>query len=133
MSASLHFYCTGLDFRVTNEWEPEGKLRWCWLQLGDAALMLQEIYDEGGHDAPRRDRLGEGVTICIMCGDALAIYLQSIARDLAPREPFVGNGLWVVSYTDPDGYRIDFESPTDAPEEISLSAWLEKTNGPSGS
>jgi hypothetical protein len=28
----------------------------------------------------------------------------------------VGNGLWVVSLTDPDGYRLDFESPTDAPE-----------------
>jgi lactoylglutathione lyase len=29
----------------------------------------------------------------------------------------VGNRLWVVSLTDPSGYRLDFESPTDAPEE----------------
>jgi hypothetical protein len=32
----------------------------------------------------------------------------------------VGNGLWVVSFTDPDGYRIEFSSPTDAPEESEL-------------
>jgi hypothetical protein len=25
--------------------------------------------------------------------------------------------MWVVSFSDPDGYRIDFESYTDVPEE----------------
>jgi hypothetical protein len=25
--------------------------------------------------------------------------------------------MWVVGLTDPDGYRIEFESPTDAAEE----------------
>ena len=30
---------------------------------------------------------------------------------------FVGNGLWVVPVTDPDGYRMEFESPTDARQE----------------
>jgi hypothetical protein len=25
--------------------------------------------------------------------------------------------MWVVVFTDPDGYKLDFESPTDAPEE----------------
>lgn len=36
---------------------------------------------------------------------------------LTPRRPFVGNALWVVDITDPDGYRLEFESPTDMPEE----------------
>jgi len=31
--------------------------------------------------------------------------------------PFVGNRLWVVGLTDPVGYRMEFSSPTDAPEE----------------
>ena len=31
--------------------------------------------------------------------------------------PFVGNGLWVTSVTDPDGYHLYFESPTEVPEE----------------
>jgi hypothetical protein len=29
----------------------------------------------------------------------------------------VDNSLWVTMLTDPDGYHLDFESPTDAPEE----------------
>jgi lactoylglutathione lyase len=28
--------------------------------------------------------------------------------------------LWVVPLTDPDGYRIDFQSPADATEESEL-------------
>jgi len=30
---------------------------------------------------------------------------------------FVANGMWVTSITDSDGYRLDFESTTDVPEE----------------
>ena len=35
--------------------------------------------------------------------------------------PFVGNQLWVTTLVDPGGYQIDFESPTDAPEETIYS------------
>ena len=43
MTESLRFYVDGLGFVVTTRWVPEGKLKWCWLQLGGAAVMLQEI------------------------------------------------------------------------------------------
>ncbi len=36
------------------------------------------------------------------------------------KRPFVGNRLWVVPVIDPDGYRMEFASPTDAPEESEL-------------
>lgn len=62
-------------------------------------------------------KLGQGVTVCFMCEDALALYHAAPERGLEPRRPFVGNGLWVVYLTDPDGYRLEFESPTDLPEE----------------
>jgi hypothetical protein len=65
--------------------------------------------------------LGQGVSICFMCADAIAIYHDAIANGLAPARPYVGNGLWVTSFTDPDGYRLDFESPTDVPEETILA------------
>jgi hypothetical protein len=29
--------------------------------------------------------------------------------------------MWVTSLTDPSGYRIEFESPADAPEEAEYS------------
>jgi hypothetical protein len=54
---------------VKNKWIDEGKLRWCWLEIGDAALMLQESRLEVG---------------------------------------------------DPDGYKLFFQSKTDAPEESEL-------------
>jgi len=38
-------------------------------------------------------------------------------------EPFVGNGMWVTTFTDPDNYKIFFESATDVPEETKYSAW----------
>jgi hypothetical protein len=52
-----------------------------------------------------------------ICGDAWSAYRQSIARGLAPALPFVGNGMWVTSLRDPGGYRIEFESQTDVPED----------------
>ena len=44
------------------------------------------------------------------------------ARGIEASRPFVGNGMWVTSLSDSDGYRIDFESYTDVPEETVLSA-----------
>ncbi|MBY0423376.1 MAG: VOC family protein, partial [Parvularculaceae bacterium] len=115
MAASLRFYREGLGFALKNSWTPDApdKIRWCWLEAGGAALMLEEF--TGSH-APKGD-LGAGVTVCFMCKDALAIYRDAVAKGLAPKRPFVGNGLWVVSFRDPDGYKIDFESPTDVQEE----------------
>jgi hypothetical protein len=55
-----------------------------------------------------------------MCDDALALYREFKSRGIKTGKPTVGNRLWVVPLTDPDGYRIDFESPTDAPEESEL-------------
>jgi hypothetical protein len=39
-----------------------------------------------------------------MCADAIAIYHEAVARGLVASRPFVGNGLWVTSLTDPDGH-----------------------------
>ena len=118
LEASLRFYVDGLGFTMTNQWIDEGKLRWCWLQLGGAALMLQE-YRPTKIPANKR---GEGVSICFQCNDALAIYHEAISRGLQPKTPFVGNAMWVTILSDPDGYTLDFESPTDTPEETIYSA-----------
>ncbi|HSB09787.1 MAG TPA: hypothetical protein VLM38_09915 [Blastocatellia bacterium] len=47
IEASVRYYVGGLGFEITKKWIHEGKLRWCWLQLGDASLMLQEFWKEG--------------------------------------------------------------------------------------
>src|SRR5262245_24069524 len=111
---SLRFYVDGVGFTKTKEWIDGGKLRWCWLELGDAAIMLQEVVQQS--------KVGVGVSICFICKDAIAIYREVRSRGVEASRPFVGNSMWVTSLSDPDGYRIDFESYTDAPEE---TEWTE--------
>ena len=101
--------------------DDEGKLRWCWLQRGGAALMLQEFRTEGHDSWTPEGKVGEGVSVCFICEDALAIYHEVSARGIQASKPFVGNGMWVTSLSDPDGYRLEFESDTDAPEETEYS------------
>ena len=117
MEASLRYYIDGLGFEMTNKWIDDGKLRWCWLQLGGAALMLQEFQSK-----PPSGKVGEGVSICFQCEDALAIYREVTARGITAGRPFVGNAMWVTTLTDPDGYKLEFESPTDVPEETVYEA-----------
>jgi len=124
MESSLRFYVDGLGFKMTRQWipdrpedHPDGRIRWCWLELGDAAIMLQEFWPERRPKEP----LGAGVSVSFTCEDALALYREFKSRGIQTRNtPFVGNRLWVVPVTDPDGYRLEFASPTDAPEESVL-------------
>lgn len=117
MEKSLRFYVDGLGFVMKNQWIDEGKLRWCWLQIGDAALMLQEYRAE----RVPQNKLGVGMSVCFQCQDALQIYREFQSRGIEVKRPFVGNAMWVTILTDPDGYKLDFESPTDAPEESEYS------------
>lgn len=126
MEASLRFYVDGLGFRMKRWWipddgqrdyKPDGRIRWCWLELGEAAIMLQEFMPE----RQPKETLGSGVNICFQCEDALALFREFKSRGIQARNrPSVGNGLWVVPIIDPDGYRVEFSSPTDAPEESEL-------------
>ncbi len=121
IEASLRFYVDGLGCIMTHDWVQEGRIRWCWLRLGEAALMLQEYSRDGRPAGAPAGPLGQGVSICFMCQDAIAIYRDLVSRGVAAQRPFVGNGLWVTSVSDPDGYRLDFESHTDVPEETVYS------------
>jgi uncharacterized glyoxalase superfamily protein PhnB len=125
MESSLRFYVEGLGFKITRHWVPEadahypsrGKIVWCWLELGEAAIMLQEFMPQ----TRPKQALGIGASVSFACRDALALYREFKSRGVhVSGRPSVGNGLWVVPLADPDGYHIDFSSPTDAPEESEL-------------
>jgi lactoylglutathione lyase len=117
MRASLRFYVDGLGFERTNQWIVDGKIRWCWLQHGGAAVMLQEMESEGRHAWKAESKKGVGVSVYFICEDAIALWREATARGIAAERPFVGNAMWVSSISDPDGYRLHFESLTDAAEE----------------
>ncbi|HXB71638.1 MAG TPA: VOC family protein [Candidatus Acidoferrales bacterium] len=121
MERSLRYYTEGLGFTLKHQWVVEGKVRWCWLTLGGAALMLQEFPKKGHDSSVPQGKVGEGVSLCFTCEDALAIYHEVRSRDIAASEPEVGNAMWVTSLTDPDGFRLFFESATDTPEDTKLS------------
>jgi lactoylglutathione lyase len=66
--ASLRFYVDGLGFKMKRWWipdradgqddyKPDGRIRWCWLELGEAAIMLQEFLPE----RQPKETLGTGV------------------------------------------------------------------------
>jgi len=117
MEASLRFYLDGLGFEKTMDWTPHGRVEWCRLEHGGAAIMLQEYREGLRPDAT----LGVGFSVCFMCEDARDVYRETTAKGLhTEQKPLVGNNLCVVHFKDPDGYDIYFESPSDAPEESEL-------------
>ena len=121
LEASARFYVDGLGFSLTHRWIDEGRLRWCWLCRGGAAVMLQQFWKEGAHASARPGKLGEGVSTYFLCDDAIAFYRETTARRVAAKRPVVGNSMWVTGVADPDGYQLFFESPTTAPEETEWS------------
>ena len=115
MEESLRYYVDGLGFEMTKKWIDEGKLRWCWLEIGDASLMLQEFRKEG-HDSWKPScKVGEGVSICFMCEDALTIYREATSHGVKATESirwkwlmgrvFLGSG-WL-----PDRFRKPYGRP----------------------
>jgi len=113
METSLRYYVDGLGFTIKNKWVVDGKVRWCWLELGGADVMLQEFR--------RPPQPGDGMSLCFQAEDAVALYHEFGSRGIEASEPQVGNALWVTNLADPDGYRLSFSSPTDTPEETKLS------------
>jgi catechol 2,3-dioxygenase-like lactoylglutathione lyase family enzyme len=121
MERSLRYYVNGLGYQMTRHWIDSGKIRWCWLELGETWLMLQEFRTEG-HDAWRPEgKVGEGVAIVFICQDAIAFYREVTSRGITASEPCVANTMWITSLRDPDGYILNFESKTDLPEDTKLS------------
>jgi len=120
MDNSLRFYVDGLGFEIADKWIHEGTVRWCRLQRGRAALMLQDFRRDGGNTWSPAGPLGLGVSIMFICNDALSIYREFLTQGLTPSLPFVGNGMWVTALRDPDGYRVEFESETDVAEDTTF-------------
>jgi lactoylglutathione lyase len=121
MQESLKFYVDGLGFTMANSWKPEGTVRWCMLKLDGVRIMLQEYYPK----SKPCDPLGVGQMPHFICRDALKLYREVTTRGVktCEKEPFVGNNMWFFSVQDPDGYKLAFESPTDVPEETTLSEY----------
>src|SRR4051812_48440652 len=96
MPRSLAFYGEGLGFERKLAWPSEEQIRWCWLTLGRASIMLQTFPD--GYQPVRPER--PPITLSFICADAIGLYNAALAQGLAASEPQVGNGMWVTSLID---------------------------------
>src|SRR5580765_3980115 len=76
MEKSLKFYIEGLGCVMTHKWVDEGKIRWCWLRLGESAIMLQEFKTQGHDSWKPSGKLGEGISICFLCENAISLYSE---------------------------------------------------------
>src|SRR4030095_1671079 len=90
MESSINFYVNGLGFSITESWKDKGKMKWCWLNIDSAAIMLQE-YDEKNNLT--KEKAGEGVEVFFICEDALAIYTKITSNGVPASEPLVGNKM----------------------------------------
>ena len=121
MEKSIAFYMDGLGFEFKHKWAHDGMLRWCQLQIGNASVMLQQFRTEGHDSRQFSNNKGEGVSLCFFCEDAVEFYRDVRSHGIDASEPHVGNGMWVTQVTDPDGYELAFQSPTDVAEDTKLS------------
>jgi catechol 2,3-dioxygenase-like lactoylglutathione lyase family enzyme len=119
MERSLAFYRDLLGFRIALSWPSPDDVRWCRLEHGHAALMLQEPGDV--HGRPSGTPLGQGLSLNFTCSNALAVYDAVVDSRAVVEEPMVSNHMWVVTLRDPDGCRIEFHSSTLDREESTLS------------
>jgi lactoylglutathione lyase len=120
MPRSLAFYVDGLGFTLTRKWVVDQKIRWCWLERGTGAIMLQQ-YSPKQAEALAGTTPGQGIQIYFQSRDAVALYREFTARGIQVSEPQVGNNNWEIFLRDPDGYKIAFCSATGVPEETKLS------------
>ena len=102
---SIAFYIDGLGFELQDKWEQDDELRWCRVEHGDSALMLQKSQGE----TPANP--AGGLTPYFICEDAKAAHREFKALGVQVGAPFVGNNMDVFYFKDPDGYRLSFESP----------------------
>ena len=123
MDRSLKFYVDQLGFNIQIDWQPRGRIEWCWLGRDEVAFMLQQP-EYNTHEVYSIDRKGYGISINIQCNDSISLYHEFTGKEVLTSELFVGNSLWTFHVKDPDGYHIEFASITDVPEGTTYSQWM---------
>jgi len=94
----------------------DGKIRWCWLELGRAGIMLQE-YGPTLH-SPNAKQARASLSAS-NAATALAIYRDALSRALEPSVP--SSATHVGHHFSPTRrLQTRLRNPTDAPKETDL-------------
>ncbi len=117
MSTALRFYRDGLDFEVVSSSSPGDDAEWVWLRRGTVNLMLNAAYEPDARpavpDSMRVEAHGD-TAMYFACPDLDAAYAHLKAHGIAVTPPAnAPYGMRQLHVTDPDGYVLCFQSPTD--------------------
>ena len=113
MPTALHFYRDVLGFAVTASNVPGDNCDWAYLQLGEAELMLNTLYEADDRppapDAARATVHADTI-LFIGCPDVDAAFRHLRAKGLDVEEPKVAPyGMKQLNCFDPDGYALCFQ------------------------
>jgi glyoxylase I family protein len=116
MPTSVRFYRDALGFEIvsTSPRLGDDNFHWVWLRLGDAELMLNDIYESNDDRPPEPDRArtaAHGDTgLFLSCPDVDAAYDELRAKGHAVTKPVVAPyGMKQMNLVDPDGYLLCFQ------------------------
>jgi len=107
---SVAFYRQFFGFRIIDSYEMEGHMAWCWMRVGDADLMLQQLSAD------------QQITLNPAIGQSWVLYIRpSDLDDLHARLTEAGFPVTEISQTsygaaecfvpDPDGYELWLSVP----------------------
>jgi catechol 2,3-dioxygenase-like lactoylglutathione lyase family enzyme len=120
MPTSLRFYRDALGFEIvsTSPRLGDDNFHWVSLRLGDAELMLNDIYESNDERPAEPDRgrtSAHGDTsLFFACPDVNAAYEELRAKGIAVKDPALAPyGLKQIYVTDPDGYALCFQGRVD--------------------
>ncbi len=117
MSTSLRFYRDVLGFDEVAKSGQGDDVGWAWLRHGgEASLMLNTAFDTQRPDRPDPARVAaHGDTILYLgCEDLEGAYAYLVAHGVQADLPEVAPyGMKQLYATDPDGYKVCFQWPTE--------------------
>jgi len=116
MSTSISFYREALGFEVAMHSQPGPDYDWVLLRNGGGELMLNTMYERDERPAapdPARVAAHDDTALYFGCRDLDAASSRFKALGLAVKGPVDRHyGMRQLSITDPDGYQICLQWPT---------------------
>ena len=117
MPRSLRFYRDGLGFAVVATSEPGDDCNWAMLRQGDATIMLNTLYEPGTRPPEpdlARNEVHADTILYFGCRELDGCYARLVEMGASVRPPKdAPYGMRQVYATDPDGYGLCFQWPTD--------------------
>jgi lactoylglutathione lyase len=102
---SVDFYRRFFGFRMIDSYEEEGRMVWCWLQVGDANLMLQQL--SADQQITLNPAIGQSWVIYLRPNDLPGLHAQ-LSKGGFPVSEIAQTSYGATEFfvPDPDGYEL---------------------------